>query len=203
MCRCGPLLKLEAMGNSISRRAKPQSAEHQTLMASVSARLSPQHRSYVSRLLCHLERQGVSWSQVAPLDQVRPRQLEHIVTTAITQHGLDSNTRTAVNRAFRLLLQGPSGIVRLMPDNPAHQALMRCLPAPLSQQYRSCISRFLYYLEQQGTHWSQLAPPNAGDAAQLEQVVNTAITQKKLDAGTRAALNQAFGLGLKASARRG
>ena len=140
-------------------------------MASVSARLSPQHRSYVSRLLCHLERQGVSWSQVAPLGQVRPRQLEHIVTTAITQHGLDSNTRTAVNRAFRLLLQGPSGIVRLMPDNPAHQALMRCLPAPLSQQYRSCISRFLYYLEQQGTHWSQLAPPNAGDAGQLEQVV--------------------------------
>lgn len=74
-------------------------------MASVSARLSPQHRSYVSRLLCHLERQGVSWSQVAPLNQVRPRQLEHIVTTAITQKKLDAGTRAALNQAFGLGLK--------------------------------------------------------------------------------------------------
>jgi len=193
---------LAGMGNPFSRLVKPQSAEHRTLLANLPGQLSPQHRSYVSCLLSHLEQQGIYWSQLVTAGQVRPLQLEKIVTGAIRQHELDPNTRAAVNKAFGLVLQGPSGIVRRRPVIPEHQAVTASLPAQLSQQYRSCVSRFLYYLEQQGMNWSQLAPTDRERFAQLEQLVNTAIGQKALDAGTRAALNRAFSLELKSSTRR-
>jgi hypothetical protein len=72
--------------------------------------LSIQQRSTISRFLCHLEQAGQHWSTLAPAaGDIRPIALEAAVNTAITQHGLHQGTRTAINRAFDLLLQGPFG----------------------------------------------------------------------------------------------
>ncbi|NRO99698.1 hypothetical protein GWC77_28060, partial [Paraburkholderia sp. NMBU_R16] len=58
---------------------------------------------------------------------------------------------------------------------------------------------FLCYLEQQGSAWAQLVPPNSGSRpAALEQAVNTGIRDHGLHSTTRAALNHAFGLFLQA-----
>ncbi|MEO4017944.1 hypothetical protein, partial [Pseudomonas rossensis] len=130
--------------------------------------------------------------------EVRPAALEAAVNTAITQHGLQTGTRAAINHAFNVVLQGPSGVVRLIPVWPEHQAVMAQLPTTLPRQYRSTISRFLCHLEQQGLHWSTLAPA-AGEVrpAALEAAVNTAITQHGLHPGTRAAINRAFNVVLR------
>ncbi|MEO4017939.1 hypothetical protein, partial [Pseudomonas rossensis] len=130
--------------------------------------------------------------------EVRPAALEAAVNTAITQHGLQTGTRAAINHAFNVFLQGPSGRVRLIPAWPEHQAVMAQLPTTLSSLQHSRISRFLCHLEQQGLRWSALAPA-AGEVrpAALEAAVNTAITQHGLDRGTRAAINHAFNMVLR------
>ncbi|NRO99574.1 hypothetical protein GWC77_27325, partial [Paraburkholderia sp. NMBU_R16] len=158
--------------------------------------LSHPYRSHINRFLCYLEQQGSAWAQLVPPNSgLRPAALEQAVNAGIRDHGLHPGTRAALNRAFGLLLQGESGTVRLAPTLPAHTALMRGLPQGLSHPYRSNINRFLCYLEQQGSAWAQLVPPNSGSRpAALEQAVNTGIRDHGLHSGTRAALNSAFGL---------
>jgi len=66
----------------------------------------------ISRFLCHLEQLNLSWSALraaAPAGEGRPLALEAAVNTAITQHGLKSGTRAAINLAFDLALLAPSG----------------------------------------------------------------------------------------------
>ncbi|MEO4017951.1 hypothetical protein, partial [Pseudomonas rossensis] len=101
-------------------------------MAQLPTTLSRDQRNKISRFLCHLEQQGRSWSALAPAaGEVRPAALEAAVNTAITQHGLDRGTRAAINHAFNVFLQGPSGQVRLIPVWPAHQDVMAQLPTTL------------------------------------------------------------------------
>jgi hypothetical protein len=129
--------------------------------------------------------------------------LEAVVNTAIQENRLHTGARAALNQGFNLLLQGPSGQVRLTPVLPEHQTMMAQLPSPLNSRDRSAISRFLCHLEQQGQRWSALAPA-AGEerTAALEAAVNAAIKDHGLDPGTRSALNRGFKLKLKAPSRR-
>ncbi|MEO4017910.1 hypothetical protein, partial [Pseudomonas rossensis] len=180
-------------------RLRPVSPEHQAVMAQLPTTLSRQQRNKISRFLCHLEQQGLNWSTLAPAaGEVRPAALEAVVNTAITQHGLQTNTRAAINHAFNLVLLAPSGVVRLIPVWPEHQAVMAQLPTTLPRNQRNRISRFLCHLEQQGLSWSTLAPA-AGEVRPeaLEAAVNTAITQHGLDPGARAAINHAFNVVLR------
>ncbi|MEO4017949.1 hypothetical protein, partial [Pseudomonas rossensis] len=116
-------------GPSGQVRLIPVWPAHQDVMAQLPTTLSQQHRSRISRFLCHLEQQGRSWSTLAPVaGEVRPAALEAALNTAITQHGLETSTRAAINHAFNVVLLGPSGIVRLIPVWPEHQAVMAQLP---------------------------------------------------------------------------
>ncbi|WLG42738.1 hypothetical protein [Pseudomonas sp. FP1740] len=173
-------------------------------MAQLPETLNKQQRSRISRFLRHLEQQGQRWSALAPAaGEERPTALEAAVNTAVQHHELHTGTRAALNHGFNLLLQGPSGQVRLAPVLLEHQTVMAQLPETLDQSYRSNISRFLCHLEQQGRHWSALAPA-AGEErpAALEAAVNTAIMDHRLDPGTRAAINRGFKLKLKAPSKR-
>uniref|UniRef100_UPI003FD7760B hypothetical protein n=1 Tax=Pseudomonas sp. TaxID=306 RepID=UPI003FD7760B len=187
---------LVLLGPSGVVQLTPVRPEHQAVMAQLPTALTPQQRSAISRFLCHLEQQSLSWSALAPAaGELRPAALEAAVNTAITQHGLGGGTRGAINLAFNLVLLGPSGVVRLIPVRPEHQAVMAQLPTTLTRQQHSYISRFLCHLEQQSLNWSALAP--AADEvrpAALEAAVNTAITQHGLGGGTRGAINLAFNL---------
>ncbi|WLG43180.1 hypothetical protein [Pseudomonas sp. FP1740] len=177
-------------------RLAPLLAEHQTMMAQLPQTLSRSYRSNISRFLCHLEQQNQRWSVLAPVaGEVRPAALEAAVNTAMQEHGLDPSTRAALNNGFNLVLQAPSGQVRLAPVLLEHQTVMAQLPKTFNHRYRSYISRFLCHLEQQNQHWSALAPA-AGDRrpAALEAAVNTAIKDHGLSKGTRAALNHSFNL---------
>ncbi|MEO4017930.1 hypothetical protein, partial [Pseudomonas rossensis] len=187
------------LGPSGIVRLIPVWPEHQAVMAQLPTTLPRQHPSTISRFLCHLEQQGLRWSTLAPAaGEVRPAALEAAVNTAITQHGLEPGTRAAINHAFNVFLLAPSGRVRLIPAWPEHQAVMAQLPTPLLRDQRNRISRFLCHLEQQGLHWSTLAPAASEvRPAALEAAVNTAITQHGLHPGTRAAINRAFNVVLR------
>jgi hypothetical protein len=191
---------LVLQGPSGRVRLAPVLLEHQTVMAQLPESLTPQQRSNISRFLCHLEQQDRHWSALAPAaGEERTAALEVAVNTAIKDHGLDPNTRTALNHGLNLALVGPSGHVRLTPALPEHQTLMAQLPESLGRAYRSCISRFLCHLEQQDRHWSALAP--AADEERplaLEAAVNTAIKEYRLNPSTRAAITRGFKLKLKA-----
>ncbi|WLG42733.1 hypothetical protein [Pseudomonas sp. FP1740] len=179
-------------------RLAPVLLEHQTVMAQLPETLDQSYRSNISRFLCHLEQQSQCWSALAPAaGEERPAALEAAVNTAIKNHGLNPNTRAALNHGFNLALQGPSGRVRLTPLLAEHQTVMAQLPERLAPSYRSKISRFLCHLEQQGQRWSALAPA-AGDRrpAALEAAVNTAMQDHGLHTNTRAAINQGFNLAL-------
>jgi hypothetical protein len=128
--------------------------------------------------------------------------LETAVNTAIKDHGLNKNIRAALNQSFNLLLQGPSGRVRLTPLLAEHQTVMAQLPKSLDRSYRSYISRLLCHLEQQDQRWSTLAPAGEERPAALETAVNTAMQQHGLDERTRAAINRGFKLKLRAPSRR-
>jgi hypothetical protein len=185
-------------------RLTPALPEHQTMMAQLPESLGRSYRSNISRFLCHLEQQNQHWSALAPAaGEKRPLELEAAVNTAMQDHGLDPNTRAALNLGFNLALRAPSGRVRLTPALPEHQTVMAQLPESLSSAYRSNISRFLCHLEQQGQRWSALAPAadNMRPAA-LEATVNTAIKNHGLDPNTRTAINRGFQLKLKAPSRR-
>jgi hypothetical protein len=173
-------------------------------MAQLPESLSGRYRSAISRFLCHLEQQDQRWSTLAPAaDEKRTAALEAAVNTAIKDHRLHTSTRAALNLGFNLALQAPSGYVRLAPVQPEHQTVMAQLPDTLNSQHRSNISRFLCLLEQQDQLWSALAPA-AGEKrpAALETAINTAIQEKRLDPGTRAAFNHGFNLALVGSSGR-
>jgi hypothetical protein len=172
-------------------------------MAQLPETLNKKQRSYISRFLCHLEQQDQHWSALAPAaGEERTAALEAAVNTAMQHHELDRGTRAALNHGFNLLLQGPSGQVRLAPVQPEHQIVMAQLPESLDRRQRSYISRFLCHLEQQGQRWSTLAPA-AGEerTAALEAAVNTAMQDHGLHTSTRAALNHCFNLALQAPLR--
>ncbi|WLG43199.1 hypothetical protein [Pseudomonas sp. FP1740] len=173
-------------------------AEHQTVMPQLPKTLNRSYRSKISQFLCHLEQQNQRWSVLAPAaEEVRPAALETAVNTAMQHHGLDEGTRAALNQGFNLVLQGPSGYVRLAPALPEHQTVMAQLPDTLNSKQRSNISRFLCHLEQQNQRWSVLAPA-AGEVrtAALEAEVNSAMQHHGLHKNTRAALNHGFNLAL-------
>jgi type II secretory pathway component PulM len=168
--------------------------------------LNKVYRSNINRFLVHLEAQGRSWSQLVPAGggaDTRPAALEQAVNEGIRHHGLQSNTRTALNQAFGFQLQGDARMVRPVPDLQEHKDLLKDLPGELHSVYRSNVNRFLAHLEEQGQSWSQLVP--AGSAqdtrpAALEQAVNEGIRHHGLQANMRAALNQAFGFTLQSKA---
>jgi hypothetical protein len=165
-------------------------------MAQLPEPLNRSYRSNISQFLHHLEQQDQRWSALAPAaGEKHTAALEAVVNTAIKDHGLHKNTRAALNHGFDLVLQTPSGRVRLAPVLPEHQTVMAQLPKTFNHRYRSAISRFLCHLEQQGQRWSALAPA-AGEKrpAALEAVVNTAMQHHGLDPGTRAAINRGFKL---------
>jgi hypothetical protein len=167
-------------------------------MAQLPETLTHKQRSNISRFLRHLEQQEQRWSALAPVaGEKRPAALEATVNTAMQHHRLDRGTRAALNQSFNLLLQGPSGQVRLAPVQPEHQTVMAQLPESLGRKQRSYISRFLCHLEQQDQRWSTLAPA-AGEerTTALEAAVNTAMQDHGLNTSTRAALNHGFNLAL-------
>ncbi|WP_188868806.1 hypothetical protein, partial [Pseudomonas asuensis] len=131
-------LGLVLVGESGRVRLTPTLAEHSQLMASLPQSLNSNDRSSINRFLCHLEQQGQTWSQLRPdPTDLRPAGLESAVNEGISQHGLPSQTRAALNRAFGLVLVGESGQVRLTPTLAEHSQLMASLPQSLSKQYRS------------------------------------------------------------------
>jgi hypothetical protein len=90
-------------------RLAPVLLEHQTVMAQLSDTLLKKQRSNISRFLCHLEQQDQRWSALAPAaGEERTAALEAAVNAAIKDHGLDSGTRSALNRGFKLKLKAPS-----------------------------------------------------------------------------------------------
>jgi type II secretory pathway component PulM len=94
---------------------------------------------------------------------------------------------------------------RLAPALPEHIDLLKDLPDELNPAYRPGVRRFLVHLEEQGQSWSQLVPEGSGPGARpvaLEQAVNEGIRQHGLPAGTRAAINQAFGFRLQGDMNR-
>jgi len=86
-------------------RLAPFLPEHQSLMTQVrpSTALQSSDLSVVSRFLCFLEQNQLTWSSVS----TNVPQLEATVTIAINQFGLNGGTRTALNRAFNLNLRAP------------------------------------------------------------------------------------------------
>ncbi|WP_188868790.1 hypothetical protein, partial [Pseudomonas asuensis] len=190
---------LVLVGESGQVRLTPTLAEHSQLMASLPQSLNKLERSHINRFLCHLEQQGQTWSQLWPdPTDPRPAGLERAVNEGINNHGLQPGTRSSLNREFGLVLVAQSGRVILKPTLAEHQLVMTSLPQSLSQQKRSKINRFLCHLEQQGQTWSQLRPdPTDPRPAGLERAVNEGISRHGLQPGTRAPLNEAFGLELK------
>ncbi|CAB3775229.1 hypothetical protein LMG29542_08611 [Paraburkholderia humisilvae] len=184
-------------------RFAPALPEHIDLLKDLPEELNKVYRSNVKRFLLHLEEQGQSWSQLVPAGSVagaRPAALEQAVTEGIRHHGLQANTRAAINQAFGFKLQGDTRIVRLAPDLQEHKDLLKDLPEELNQTYRSNVNRFLAHLEEQGQSWPQLVPAGSGAGARpaaLEQAVNEGIRHHGLRATTRTALNQAFGFRLQ------
>jgi type II secretory pathway component PulM len=164
--------------------------------------LERRYRSSVKRFLVHLEEQGQSWSQLVPAGSgpgARPAALEQAVSEGMWHHGLQSNTRAAINQAFGFKLQGDR---KKTPDLQEHKALLKDLPKELGQAYRSSVNLFLVHLEEQGKSWSQLVPAGSGPDARpaaLEQAVNKGIWQQGVQTNTRAAINQAFGFKLQGS----
>ncbi|MFM0069302.1 hypothetical protein, partial [Paraburkholderia aspalathi] len=79
----------------------PTLPEHTALMDGLPSGLNQTYRSRVSRFLCHLEQQSSSWSRLVPANSgVRPAALERAVNAGIRDHGLQTNTRAALNQAF-------------------------------------------------------------------------------------------------------
>ncbi|MFC7632891.1 hypothetical protein [Paraburkholderia humisilvae] len=184
-------------------RLAPDLQEHKNLLNDLPEELDPVYRSNVNRFLAHLEEQGQSWSQLVRAGTgagARPAALEQAVNEGIRHHGLQPNTRTAINQAFGFKLQGDIQRVRLAPDLQEHKDLLKNLPEELDHRYRSSVNRFLVHLEEQGQSWSQLVPAGSGAGARpaaLEQAVNEGIRHHGLQTSTRAAINQAFGLKLQ------
>jgi type II secretory pathway component PulM len=90
------------------KRLAPDLQEHKDLLKDLSEKLDHAYRSSVNRFLVHLEERGQSWSQLVPAGSgagARPTALEQAVNEGIRQHGLQSNTRAAINRAFGFKLQ--------------------------------------------------------------------------------------------------
>ncbi|MFC7632795.1 hypothetical protein ACFQVB_34695 [Paraburkholderia humisilvae] len=181
----------------------PDLQEHKDLLKHLPEELDPVYRSNVNRFLVHLEEQGQSWSQLVPAGSgpgARPAALEQAVNEGMRHHGLQHNTRTALNQAFGFTLRSDIKKVRLAPDLQEHKDLLKDLPEELSQKYHSNVKRFLVHLEEQGQSWSQLVPAGSGAGtrpAALEQAVNEGIRHHGLQPNTRAALNQAFGFKLQ------
>jgi type II secretory pathway component PulM len=184
-------------------RLAPDLQEHKDLLKGLPKELDPICRSRVNRFLVHLEEQGQSWSQLVPAGSgpgARPAALEQAVNEGIRQHGLQTSTRAAINRAFEFKLQSDIKKVRLVPDLQEHKDLLKGLSKELDPICRSRVNRFLVHLEEQGQSWSQLvsagSDPGARPAA-LEQAVNDGIRHHSLQTSTRAAINRAFGFELQ------
>ncbi|WP_188868792.1 hypothetical protein, partial [Pseudomonas asuensis] len=165
---------LVLVGESGQVRLTPTVAEHSQLMASLPQSLNSNDRSSINRFLYRLEQQGQTWSQLRPdPTDLRPAGLERAVNEGINNHGIQSSTRAALNRALGLVLVAESGQVRLKPTLAEHSQLMASLPQSLNSNDRSNINRFLCHLEQQGQTWSQLRPdPTDPRPAALERAVN-------------------------------
>ncbi|CAB3774379.1 hypothetical protein [Paraburkholderia humisilvae] len=88
----------------IKKRLAPDLQEHKDLLKDLPEELDPVYRSSVNRFLVHLEEQGQSWSQLVPAGS-GPGALEPAVNEGIRHHGLQTNTRAAINRAFGFKLQ--------------------------------------------------------------------------------------------------
>ncbi|MFC0693248.1 hypothetical protein [Paraburkholderia humisilvae] len=89
-------------------RLAPDLQEHKDLLKDLPEELTQVYRSCVNRFLVHLEEQGQSWSQLVPTGSgagARPAALEQAVNEGIRHHGLQTNTRAAINRAFGFDLQ--------------------------------------------------------------------------------------------------
>ncbi|CAB3775073.1 hypothetical protein LMG29542_08455 [Paraburkholderia humisilvae] len=182
--------------------------EHKDLLADLPEELDQAYRSNVRRFLAHLEEQGRSWSQLVAAGSgagARPAALEQAVNEGIRHHGLQPNTRAAINQAFGFKLQGDIKRVSLAPDLQEHKDLLKDLPEELDPVYRSSVNRFLVHLEEQGQSWSQLVPAGSGPGARpaaLEQAVNEGIRHHGLQTNTRAAINRAFGFKLQSKAEK-
>jgi hypothetical protein len=180
--------------------------EHAALLGALPQRLSREYSAFIRQFLCHLEQQGLTWSQLVPPDHTEPRPdaLEQAVNAGMRDHGLHNSTRAALNEAFGFVLQSELGRVQLVPVLPEHTALIGALPRTLSSAYRPYIRRFLCHLEQQGLTWWGLVPPGHTDPrpAALEQVVNAGIRDHSLHRATRTTLNQAFSFVLQGESGR-
>ncbi|WP_175233609.1 hypothetical protein, partial [Paraburkholderia humisilvae] len=86
----------------------PDLQEHKDLRKVLPEELNKVYRSSINRFLAHLEEQGQSWSQLVPAGSgvgAHPAALEQAVNEGIRHHGLQPNTRAAINRAFGFKLQ--------------------------------------------------------------------------------------------------
>ncbi|UEP46592.1 hypothetical protein [Burkholderia sp. B21-005] len=88
-------------------RLAPFMPEHTAMMAALPQDLLQTYRSCINRFLCHLERLGLTWSQLVPPGNTNPRPtaLEEMVTAGMKEYGLNKDTRTAINRAFQFRLR--------------------------------------------------------------------------------------------------
>jgi len=166
--------------------------EHQALMLSLRQNnTATTDVSFINRFLTWMEGQQLSWSIVSANTAV----LQTIVNGAINQ-GLQTGTRAALNRVFNLTLQGTTGYVRLAPFLPEHNVLMTQARQSTALQDNdiSRVNRFLCFLEQNNLSWSAIST----NTLQLEAIVSAAISQDGLETSTRAALNRAFGMNLRA-----
>jgi hypothetical protein len=84
-------------------RLAPDLQEHKDLLKNLPEELGHRYHSNVNRFLVHLEELGQSWSQLVPAGSAPgacPAALERAVNEGIRHHGLQPNTRAALNQAF-------------------------------------------------------------------------------------------------------
>ncbi|MFC7633769.1 hypothetical protein ACFQVB_40480 [Paraburkholderia humisilvae] len=98
----------------------PGLQEHKDLLKDLPEELDHRYRSSVTRFMMHLEEQGQSWSQLVPAGSgagACPAALEQAVNEGIQHHGLQTNTRAAINQAFGFKLQSkrPFQVRRVSP----------------------------------------------------------------------------------------
>ncbi|MFC7632731.1 hypothetical protein ACFQVB_34200 [Paraburkholderia humisilvae] len=89
-------------------RLAPDLQEHKDLLKDLPEELDHRYRSSVKQFLAHLEEQGQSWSQLVAAGGgtgARPAALEQAVSEGVRYHGLQTNTRAAINQAFGFNLQ--------------------------------------------------------------------------------------------------
>lgn len=182
-------------------RQNPTLPEHISILRGL-VDVSSNDRSRVNLFLCYLEQKELSWSALVPPEtshNILQPALTHVLNEGVRAGNLSSNVRSTLSRNYHYVLPNSAGKVHLAPVQEEHANLVDSIPRHCGKNDRSCVNRFLCYLEISNVSWSQLVSAHRvpdGRPPDLENMVNHGIAVAGLQTSTRAAINRAFGLSL-------